>query len=173
MSCSLPRGRVSVTVWDFLCRLLWMALLGGLITWLALDTSRNPEQLISLAGFCFLVLFLFACSKHHGAVCVSGVAWPSVPSQDEATQHWGTSASFPLASPDGPVLELPGGSRSPAGLLGRAGHSLGNQAGCVDGAPKPPHCSPSHCSPSHRSPSHCSTQGSPMVPPSCFPPCPS
>uniref|UniRef100_A0A8C8BS06 Sodium/nucleoside cotransporter n=1 Tax=Otus sunia TaxID=257818 RepID=A0A8C8BS06_9STRI len=40
----------------------------GLIPWLILDSSRNPEQLISLAGFFFLVLFLFACSKHHGAV---------------------------------------------------------------------------------------------------------
>ncbi|NXS70250.1 S28A1 protein, partial [Pandion haliaetus] len=55
--------------------LLWVALLGGLITWLALDTSRNPEQLISLAGFCFLVLFLFACSKHHGAVSWRVVFW--------------------------------------------------------------------------------------------------
>uniref|UniRef100_A0A8B9Z7J7 Sodium/nucleoside cotransporter n=1 Tax=Buteo japonicus TaxID=224669 RepID=A0A8B9Z7J7_9AVES len=62
-------------IWDFLCRLLWVALLGGLITWLVLDTSRNPEQLISLAGFCFLVLFLFACSKHHGAVSWRAVFW--------------------------------------------------------------------------------------------------
>lgn len=86
-----------MTVWDFLCRLLWVALLGGLIAWLALDTSRNPEQLISLAGFCFLVLFLFACSKHHRAVRASGVVWPSVPSQEAAAQHWATSASFLLA----------------------------------------------------------------------------
>ncbi|XP_057278081.1 sodium/nucleoside cotransporter 1-like isoform X6 [Pezoporus wallicus] len=55
--------------------LLWVALLGGLIIWLALDTARNPEQLISLAGFCFLVLFLFACSKHHSAVSWRAVSW--------------------------------------------------------------------------------------------------
>ncbi|XP_029872110.1 sodium/nucleoside cotransporter 2-like isoform X2 [Aquila chrysaetos chrysaetos] len=61
--------------WPWLKWLLWVALLGGLITWLALDTSRNPEQLISLAGFCFLVLFLFACSKHHGAVSWRAVFW--------------------------------------------------------------------------------------------------
>ncbi|XP_072726464.1 sodium/nucleoside cotransporter 1-like [Ciconia boyciana] len=61
--------------WLWLKWLLWVALLGGLITWLALDTSRNPEQLISLAGFCFLVLFLFACSKHHGAVSWRAVFW--------------------------------------------------------------------------------------------------
>lgn len=65
-----------MTVWDLLCRLLIVVLLGGLVTWLALDTARNPEQLISLAGFCFILLFLFVFSKHHSAVCVSGVAWP-------------------------------------------------------------------------------------------------
>uniref|UniRef100_A0A8C8BJH6 Sodium/nucleoside cotransporter n=1 Tax=Otus sunia TaxID=257818 RepID=A0A8C8BJH6_9STRI len=68
MSCS-PHGDIcSVTVWDFLCRLLVVGHVVGLIPWLILDSSRNPEQLISLAGFFFLVLFLFACSKHHGAV---------------------------------------------------------------------------------------------------------
>ncbi|NXX15787.1 S28A2 protein, partial [Podargus strigoides] len=61
--------------WPWLKWLLWVAILGGLITWLALDTSRNPEQLISLAGFCFLVLFLFACSKHHSAVSWRAVFW--------------------------------------------------------------------------------------------------
>ncbi|NXI68598.1 S28A1 protein, partial [Anseranas semipalmata] len=55
--------------------LLSVAVLGGLVTWLALDTARNPEQLISLAGFCFLVLFLFAFSKHHGAVSWRAVFW--------------------------------------------------------------------------------------------------
>lgn len=82
---------------DFLCRLLWAALLGGLIAWLVLDTSKHPEQLISLAGFCVLVLFLFACSKHHSAVGVSGAPLTGV-------------ASAPLPSPDGPLLELPGRS---------------------------------------------------------------
>ncbi|NXO54090.1 S28A2 protein, partial [Aramus guarauna] len=61
--------------WPWLKWLLWVALLGGLIAWLALDTSRNPKQLVSLAGFCFLVLFLFACSKHHGAVSWRAVFW--------------------------------------------------------------------------------------------------
>ncbi|NWH69585.1 S28A2 protein, partial [Piaya cayana] len=61
--------------WGFSCRMLCVAILGGLIAWLVLDTSRNPEQLISLAGFCFLVLFLFACSKHHGAVSWRAVLW--------------------------------------------------------------------------------------------------
>uniref|UniRef100_A0A8C0FT32 Sodium/nucleoside cotransporter n=1 Tax=Bubo bubo TaxID=30461 RepID=A0A8C0FT32_BUBBB len=59
---------VLLLFWDFLCRLLVVGHVVGLIPWLILDSSRNPEQLISLAGFFFLVLFLFACSKHHGAV---------------------------------------------------------------------------------------------------------
>ncbi|NXE39866.1 S28A1 protein, partial [Ptilorrhoa leucosticta] len=94
-----PIGKCFRKSWQWLKWLLWVALLAGLIVWLALDTGRNPEQLISLGGFFFLVLFLFACSKHHGAVCVSGVTWPSVPLQEVATQHWRTSTLFALASP--------------------------------------------------------------------------
>uniref|UniRef100_A0A8C3VIA1 Sodium/nucleoside cotransporter n=1 Tax=Catharus ustulatus TaxID=91951 RepID=A0A8C3VIA1_CATUS len=75
MSFSLYGDVILLTVWGFLFRLLWVALLTGLIVWLALDTGRNPEQLISLGGFCFLVLFLFACSKHHGAVSWRAVFW--------------------------------------------------------------------------------------------------
>ncbi|NXU78915.1 S28A2 protein, partial [Oreotrochilus melanogaster] len=70
-----PIGNCFQKSWPWLKWLLWVALLGGLITWLALDTSKNPEQLISLGGFCFLVLFLFACSKHHSAVSWRAVFW--------------------------------------------------------------------------------------------------
>ncbi|NXA33052.1 S28A1 protein, partial [Eudromia elegans] len=61
--------------WPWLKWLLCVVLLGGLVTWLVLDTGRNPKQLISLAGFCFFVLVLFACSKHHGAVSWRAVFW--------------------------------------------------------------------------------------------------
>uniref|UniRef100_A0A8C3BGC2 Sodium/nucleoside cotransporter n=1 Tax=Cairina moschata TaxID=8855 RepID=A0A8C3BGC2_CAIMO len=61
--------------WPWLKWLLSVVLLGGLVTWLALDTARNPEQLISLAGFCFIVLFLFIFSKHHSAVSWRAVFW--------------------------------------------------------------------------------------------------
>ncbi|NXH15746.1 S28A1 protein, partial [Bucco capensis] len=70
-----PVWRCLQKSWPWLKWLLWVALLGGLITWLVLDTSRNPEQLISLAGFCFLVLFLFVFSKHHSAVSWRAVFW--------------------------------------------------------------------------------------------------
>ncbi|NXM83936.1 S28A1 protein, partial [Oenanthe oenanthe] len=70
-----PIGKCFQKSWRWLKWLLWVALLVGLIVWLVLDTGRNPEQLISLGGFCFLVLFLFACSKHHGAVSWRAVFW--------------------------------------------------------------------------------------------------
>ncbi|XP_004709575.1 sodium/nucleoside cotransporter 2 [Echinops telfairi] len=47
----------------------------GLILWLALDTARKPEQLISFGGICMFIIILFACSKHHGAVSWRAVFW--------------------------------------------------------------------------------------------------
>lgn len=47
----------------------------GLILWLALDTARRLEQLISFAGVCMFLLILFACSKHHSAVPWRTVSW--------------------------------------------------------------------------------------------------
>ncbi|NWU45511.1 S28A1 protein, partial [Hylia prasina] len=70
-----PIGKCIQKSWLWLKWLLCVALLAGLVVWLVLDTGRNPEQLISLGGFCFLVLFLFACSKHHGAVSWRAVLW--------------------------------------------------------------------------------------------------
>uniref|UniRef100_A0A8C4KNG4 Sodium/nucleoside cotransporter 2-like n=2 Tax=Dromaius novaehollandiae TaxID=8790 RepID=A0A8C4KNG4_DRONO len=70
-----PCQKCFLKSWPWLKWLLCVVLLGGLVTWLVLDTSRNPEQLVSFAGFCFLVLFLFACSKHHSAVSWRAVFW--------------------------------------------------------------------------------------------------
>ncbi|NXM26145.1 S28A2 protein, partial [Oxyruncus cristatus] len=70
-----PIGKCFQKSWPWLKWLLWVALLAGLIVWLVLDTAKNPEQLISLGGFCALVLFLFACSKHHSAVSWRAVFW--------------------------------------------------------------------------------------------------
>lgn len=50
------------------CRGLALAAFLGLILWLALDTSKRPEQLVSFAGMCVFIGILFACSKHHCAV---------------------------------------------------------------------------------------------------------
>ncbi|KAM6202474.1 sodium/nucleoside cotransporter 2 [Rhynchocyon petersi] len=47
----------------------------GLILWLALDTAKRPEQLISFAGICMFIIILFTCSKHHSAVSWRAVLW--------------------------------------------------------------------------------------------------
>ncbi|XP_063786051.1 sodium/nucleoside cotransporter 2-like [Pseudophryne corroboree] len=50
-------------------------LLIGLITWLAVDTAKRPEQLISFGGVCMFVIILFLMSKHHRAVSWRAVFW--------------------------------------------------------------------------------------------------
>ncbi|XP_041034409.1 sodium/nucleoside cotransporter 1 [Carcharodon carcharias] len=49
-------------------RILSFLALVGLITWLAIDTARRPEQLVSFGGLCLLVFLLFIFSKRHRAV---------------------------------------------------------------------------------------------------------
>ncbi|XP_074863286.1 sodium/nucleoside cotransporter 1 [Carettochelys insculpta] len=70
-----PCQKCCLKCWPWLRWVLCLAVLVGLVLWLALDTSRRPEQLISFAGICAFVLFLFACSKHHGAVSWRAVLW--------------------------------------------------------------------------------------------------
>lgn len=60
-----------VCVWGGLlcnCRVFVVIILGLLVTWLVLDTSKRPEQLISFAGVCMFVLLLFLLSAHRTAV---------------------------------------------------------------------------------------------------------
>ncbi|KAM4675107.1 sodium/nucleoside cotransporter 2-like [Discoglossus pictus] len=52
-----------------------LLVLAGLITWLAVDTSKRPEQLISFGGVCMFIVFLFIMSKHHRAVSWRAVFW--------------------------------------------------------------------------------------------------
>ncbi|XP_073083159.1 sodium/nucleoside cotransporter 1 isoform X4 [Manis javanica] len=68
-----PLGSSRLSFW--LKRGLALAAFLGLVLWLILDTSQRPEQLVSFAGICVFVGFLFACSKHHGAVSWRAVAW--------------------------------------------------------------------------------------------------
>ncbi|XP_048185833.1 sodium/nucleoside cotransporter 1 isoform X2 [Perognathus longimembris pacificus] len=68
----LPR-RSCLNLW--LKRGLALAAILGLVLWLSLDTSQRPEQLVSFAGICVFIVFLFACSKHHGAVSWRAVCW--------------------------------------------------------------------------------------------------
>ncbi|XP_036591608.1 sodium/nucleoside cotransporter 1 [Trichosurus vulpecula] len=63
----------TLNIW--LKRCLGAAALVGLVLWLALDTSQRPEQLVSFAGICMFVIFLFAFSKHHFKVSWRAVLW--------------------------------------------------------------------------------------------------
>ncbi|XP_043841450.1 sodium/nucleoside cotransporter 1 [Dromiciops gliroides] len=68
-----PLSHPSLNLW--LKRCLGAAALVGLVLWLALDTSQRPEQLVSFAGICMFIVFLFACSKHHFSVSWRAVLW--------------------------------------------------------------------------------------------------
>ncbi|XP_067275084.1 sodium/nucleoside cotransporter 1 isoform X2 [Pseudorasbora parva] len=49
--------------------------LGLLVAWLAVDTRKRPEQLISFAGVCLFIIALFLFSAHRTAVNWSTVFW--------------------------------------------------------------------------------------------------
>ncbi|XP_076130483.1 sodium/nucleoside cotransporter 1-like [Alosa pseudoharengus] len=52
-----------------------LVVLGLIVTWLAVDTSKRPEQLISLGGICMFVPVLFLTSAHRTAVSWRPVFW--------------------------------------------------------------------------------------------------
>ncbi|XP_077173929.1 sodium/nucleoside cotransporter 1-like [Paroedura picta] len=70
-----PVGKCFQSSWFWLKWVLCVVILIGLITWLVVDISQRREQLVSLAGFCTLLLVLFASSKHHRAVSWRAVFW--------------------------------------------------------------------------------------------------
>ncbi|XP_030046217.1 sodium/nucleoside cotransporter 1 [Microcaecilia unicolor] len=70
-----PAGKCFRKNWWWLKWVLCVIILVGLVLWLALDTAKRPEQLISFGGVCMFVIFLFACSKHHRAVSWRAVGW--------------------------------------------------------------------------------------------------
>ncbi|XP_007907758.1 sodium/nucleoside cotransporter 1 isoform X2 [Callorhinchus milii] len=49
--------------------------LGGLVAWLAIDTAKRPEQLISFGGLCMFIIILFVFSSHPGQVSWRAVGW--------------------------------------------------------------------------------------------------
>ncbi|XP_016041123.1 sodium/nucleoside cotransporter 2 [Erinaceus europaeus] len=71
--CLKPFNNATLKLW--MKRVFAGLCLVGLILWLALDTAKRPEQLISFAGICMFVLILFACSKRHSAVSWRTVLW--------------------------------------------------------------------------------------------------
>ncbi|XP_041948784.1 sodium/nucleoside cotransporter 2-like isoform X2 [Alosa sapidissima] len=57
------------------CRVFILVVLGLIMTWLAVDTSKRPEQLMSLGGICMFVPVLFLTSAHRTAVSWRPVFW--------------------------------------------------------------------------------------------------
>jgi len=55
-----------------------LAVVAGLATWIALDTSKRPEQLISGAGYIVFVFGLFLTSKHPDRVIWRPILWGSL-----------------------------------------------------------------------------------------------
>lgn len=49
-------------------RVFIVIVLGLLVAWLAVDTRKRPEQLISFAGVCLFVIAIFLFSAHRTAV---------------------------------------------------------------------------------------------------------
>ncbi|XP_032089013.1 sodium/nucleoside cotransporter 2 [Thamnophis elegans] len=70
-----PCSKCCQKAWRWLKWILCALLLIALITWLVLDVSQRKEQLISLGGYCVLVVLLFLVSKHHMAVSWRAVSW--------------------------------------------------------------------------------------------------
>ncbi|KAL2093012.1 hypothetical protein ACEWY4_010324 [Coilia grayii] len=52
-----------------------LVVVGLLVAWLAVDTSKRPEQLISFAGICMFIMGLFLFSAHRTAVPWRTVFW--------------------------------------------------------------------------------------------------
>ncbi|XP_069078442.1 sodium/nucleoside cotransporter 1 [Pleurodeles waltl] len=75
LKCLSPVGRCFQKNRRWMKWVFGLLVLGGLIAWVALDTSKRPEQLISFGGVCVFIVFLFICSKHHRAVSWRAVLW--------------------------------------------------------------------------------------------------
>uniref|UniRef100_A0A4W3J574 Sodium/nucleoside cotransporter n=1 Tax=Callorhinchus milii TaxID=7868 RepID=A0A4W3J574_CALMI len=66
---------VCVCVWWVCGRIFALLALGGLVAWLAIDTAKRPEQLISFGGLCMFIIILFVFSSHPGQVSWRAVGW--------------------------------------------------------------------------------------------------
>ncbi len=50
------------------CRVFIVIVVGLLVAWLAIDTRKRPEQLISFGGVCLFIIAIFLFSAHRTAV---------------------------------------------------------------------------------------------------------
>uniref|UniRef100_A0A3P8YSL5 Sodium/nucleoside cotransporter n=1 Tax=Esox lucius TaxID=8010 RepID=A0A3P8YSL5_ESOLU len=75
--CFIPAQR-SATVWTEINSetvVFVIVVLVLLVTWLVVDTSKRPEQLISFGGVCMFILVIFLFSAHRKSVAWRPVFW--------------------------------------------------------------------------------------------------
>ncbi|KAK1784843.1 hypothetical protein P4O66_018281 [Electrophorus voltai] len=64
------KANISWIKWVFV-----LVVLGLLVAWVVVDTSKRQEQLVSFGGLCFFILVLFIFSVHRSAVCWRTLFW--------------------------------------------------------------------------------------------------
>uniref|UniRef100_A0A4W6CG40 Sodium/nucleoside cotransporter n=1 Tax=Lates calcarifer TaxID=8187 RepID=A0A4W6CG40_LATCA len=75
--CFRPAARSKVCSLSLILfyRVFILAVVALLVVWLAIDTSKRPEQLISFGGVCMFIVLVFLFSAHRTAVSWRPVFW--------------------------------------------------------------------------------------------------
>ncbi|XP_061102975.1 sodium/nucleoside cotransporter 1 [Conger conger] len=73
--CFKPAGSCFKSNFRWLKWVFILVVLGLLVAWLVVDTSKRPEQLISFGGVCMFVILLYIFSAHRRAVSWRAVFW--------------------------------------------------------------------------------------------------
>ncbi|XP_041693415.1 sodium/nucleoside cotransporter 1 [Coregonus clupeaformis] len=73
--CFIPAQRCFNNFRGWIIGVFVVAVLALLVTWLIVDTSKRPEQLISFGGVCMFILVIFIFSAHRTAVAWRPVFW--------------------------------------------------------------------------------------------------
>eukprot|EP00063_Salmo_salar_P005471 XP_013980306.1 PREDICTED: sodium/nucleoside cotransporter 2-like isoform X1 [Salmo salar] len=73
--CFIPAQRCFNNFRRWIIGVFIVAVLFLLVTWLVVDTSKRPEQLISFGGVCMFILVIFIFSAHRTEVAWKSVFW--------------------------------------------------------------------------------------------------
>uniref|UniRef100_A0A4W6C9E5 Sodium/nucleoside cotransporter n=1 Tax=Lates calcarifer TaxID=8187 RepID=A0A4W6C9E5_LATCA len=73
--CFRPAARCFKSNLRWLKWVFILAVVALLVVWLAIDTSKRPEQLISFGGVCMFIVLVFLFSAHRTAVSWRPVFW--------------------------------------------------------------------------------------------------
>uniref|UniRef100_A0AAZ3SX92 Sodium/nucleoside cotransporter n=1 Tax=Oncorhynchus tshawytscha TaxID=74940 RepID=A0AAZ3SX92_ONCTS len=73
--CFIPAQRCYNNFRGWIIGVFVVAVLVLLVTWLVVDTSKRPEQLISFGGVCMFILVIFIFSAHRTEVAWRSVFW--------------------------------------------------------------------------------------------------